>query len=131
MIILTEILLLLLSVGMAWYQARMIKAGEPIYHGLWALLWCAVAGGVTALFIGTLTWPQLGLFFVAQGAARLVCFNLCLNWLRGKDWDYVSSISGSLMDQWERWAFGDRVGIPEGLCTAFFLIAQYFLVWNH
>jgi len=127
MIWLPETVLILLTIAIAYWHSRLIKAGRPILHGLWA----AVAGILIAAG-SWLVWPMLSghqfiLFVIAQGCARLVVFNVSLNLFRGLSWLYTSPSTTSVIDQIERRLFGGRVWLVEATLTVIFLIIQLFL----
>jgi hypothetical protein len=127
MIWLPELILILLTVGIAYWHSRLIRSGRPIKHGWWAVI-----AGVLIAAATWWEWPnlsdlQLILFAVAQGCSRLVVFNVSLNLFRGLSWTYTSPTTTSVIDQLEGRLFGGRAWITEAMLGLVFLIIQFFL----
>jgi hypothetical protein len=128
MIRLSELILMVLSIGMAYWQSRLIKKNRPIYHGLWAaavaILILAAGWWVRGSLV--LTYKFI-LYGIAQASIRLAVFNVCLNRFRGLDWNYVSKSTTSIIDQIEYDLFGARVWFIETFLTVVFIVLQFFL----
>lgn len=127
MIWLSELILILITVVIAFWHSRLIKSGHPIKHGWWALVSCILIAGATWW-----VWPELSdieivLYVTAQGCSRLVVFNVSLNLFRGLSWKYASPTTTSIIDQLEGRLFGSRVWISEIILAFTFLILQLFL----
>lgn len=127
MIWLPELILIVLTVGIAYWHSRLIKAGRPILHGVWAFVAGVLIAAATWWVTHYLTHLQVILFAIAQGCARLVVFNISLNLFRGLSWKYSSPATKSIIDQLERRLFGGRVWIVEAALTVIFLTIQLFL----
>jgi hypothetical protein len=128
MVYLSEILLLGISVLIAWYHSRLIKKNRPIYHGLWSAAY-ALLILAAGWWVHTALTPayKLWLYGVAACAGHLVVFNVALNRFRGLSWTYVSKTSTSLIDWAELRLFGTRVWLLEVILAVVFLILQLFL----
>lgn len=125
MIYLSELALIGVTVLEAWWQARLIAAGRPIFHGWWAL---AYAGCIAlAAYLLRLTLEQAAVFVGAQGCGHLVVFNITLNRFRGLPWTYESTTTTSILDKIETWAFGPRAWILEIILAFIFVILQFWL----
>lgn len=133
MIWLSQLCLFVCWVPMAAWQARLIKHGRPILHGVWALLSAfLIAGAIWWAFPGLAKgplWLMLALYAGAQGCMRLACFNICLNWFRGLSWTYMSPTSTSFIDKVELRMFGGREWVIEGLCLIAFAVANFFIYY--
>jgi hypothetical protein len=125
MIYLSEIALLGISVLEAWWQARLIAGGRPIFHGWWALAYATLIA--VTVFLLRLSVEQTALFVGAQGCGHLVVFNISLNRFRGLPWNYVSATSTSLIDKLEYRLFGTRAWVVEFFAGLAFVILQLFL----
>ena len=129
MIYLAEAILVLpVSIIMAWWHSRLIKADRPIKHGWWGL----VFGVIDALVLWR-EWPDLfsviprAAFIAACLIGHLIVFNISLNWLRGKPWNYVNEDTTSIIDQIEYRLFGSRVWLMEAVLFLLFMLLQIFL----
>lgn len=127
MIWLPELILIALTVGIAYWHSRLIKNFRPIKHGWWAFVAGALIAGATWWVTHYLTHLQVILFVISQGCARLVVFNIFLNLFRGLPWTYTSPTTTSVIDQLERRLFGGRVWIIEAALIVVFLTIQLFL----
>jgi len=127
MIWLPELILILLTVGIAFWHSRLIKAGRPIQHGWWGLLAGALIAGATWWVWPDLSDLQLVLFVTAQACSRLAVFNISLNLFRGLSWKYSSPTTTSVIDQLEGRLFGGRAWITECILGLIFLIIQLFI----
>ena len=124
MIFITQAILLVLAVPIAWYQAFLIEEDEHIYHGLWFAAWVILTGGCLWLLQHDLTLPQAGLYCLATGCGHLVVFNIALNRFRGLPWTYTSKTTGSFLDRASFRLFGSRQWILEGILTAIWIAIQ-------
>ncbi|HEY4207967.1 MAG TPA: hypothetical protein VGM31_14185 [Puia sp.] len=127
MIWLPQLILILLTIAIAYWHSRLIKSGRPIKHGLWAFVAGVLIAGATWWVWPDLSDLQLVLYATAQGCARLVVFNVSLNLFRGLSWKYVSTTTTSVIDQLEGRLFGGRVWISEIMLTIIFIILQFFI----
>lgn len=110
MIYVSEIFLAGISVLMAWWHARLIKANRPIVHWAWAGLFCLIVASDTYLIYDELgTWWLVFVFFLANLLLRTVVFNLFLNHFRGLSLFYFSTETTSKDDQAENWLFATPI----------------------
>lgn len=132
MIYLTEAILIgPVTLVMAWWHSRLIKANRPIRHGWWALLFAAlvILGVITLNKVGAFplnAW-KIGVFTLACAIGRLVVFNISLNYFRGLSLTYVSKASASLIDKVEIRLFGSRVWLAEVVLAVLFITLQFFI----
>jgi hypothetical protein len=126
---LAEIILVLpVNIMLAWWHSRLIKAGRPIVHGLWGLLYAGLIG--VAIW---LLWPAVALlshvsaFALACAAGRVPVFNIALNFFRGLSWDYMSATSTSIIDKIMLRLFGRNVRVLWAALIAVAIILQFFL----
>jgi len=82
----------------AWLDAKRIKDGKRIYHG--------VNGAITLACAGLVFWladwkAALALLFITR-----VFFDTALNYFRGLPLDYVSLNPKSIVDRLEKKVFG-------------------------
>lgn len=91
---LTEFGLLVINLIMAWWQARLIRANQPIIHGLWALLYAACLGAAFWITRNPLV-PIAGVFI------RECFFAPVLNFLRvpREAFFYRNPSGTSILDQ--------------------------------
>jgi hypothetical protein len=127
MIWLPELLLILVTIAIAYWHSWLIKVGRQIKHGWWATVAGVLIAGATWWVWPDLSDLQLILFVTAQGCARLVVFNVSLNLFRGLSWKYTSPTTTSVIDQLEGRLFGGRAWITEAMLGLAFLIIQLFL----
>lgn len=123
----SQLILIALTIGIAYWHSRLIKAGRPIRHGLWAALAGALIAAATWRVWPELSDLQLVLYVTAQGCSRLVVFNVALNAFRGLSWKYTSPTTTSVIDQLEGRLFGGRTWLSEIALGIIFLIIQLFL----
>lgn len=140
MIFLSELILLVLAVLVAWYQACLIRNGRPIYHGWWALGWSIAIG--STMWLLWKPWlhepPSWGtemsgdlipwIYGAAAGCGHLVLFNVCLNRFRGLKWNYTSISTGSILDQLAVRLFGTRFWYVEILLGVLWALMQPFFI---
>lgn len=116
------------TLAMAWWHSRLIKAGRPIRHGWWSALYIILVVGAIGLFWQSLPgWAPAGIFALACACGRLVVFNIALNRFRGLSWTYVSAGTTSIIDKISIRLFGSRVWIFEAVLAVIFVILQFFL----
>lgn len=127
MIWLAELLLIVITIGIAYWHSRLIKSGRPIKHGWWGLLAGMLIAAATWWVWPTLSGLQVMLFIIAQGCVRLFVFNIALNLFRGLSWKYTSMSTTSVIDRLESRLFGGRVWLSEIILAIIFLILQLFL----
>lgn len=129
MIYLSEFILVgPVTVGMAFWHSRLIKANRPIQHGWWAVVYMIP-------LIAALIWQWDDLACVGHRVAflftcligRLIVFNISLNLFRGLPLDYTSATSTSVLDKIERRLFGARVWLAEVVLGVFFIFLQFLL----
>lgn len=128
MIWLSEGLLILIWVSMAYWHFQLIKNERPIKHGWWAALSGAMIAAATAW-----TWPLLHgwnhvSYALAQGCSRAVVFNVCLNLFRGDPWNHTSTTTTSIIDQLEYRLFGQRAWIVEIVLAVIFLFINFLVL---
>lgn len=127
MIYLSELVLIVLTIGMAYWHSRLIAAGRPILHGWWAALFAILVVGAVALLWARLNRVQVGLYAGAQFIGHLVVFNIALNRFRGLSWTYISKTSTSIIDQAEIRLFGSKVWLLEFLLGVIYAGIQLFI----
>lgn len=127
MIYLSELVLIILTVGMAYWHSRLIAAGRPIKHDWWAALFAILVAGAVVLLWYRLTVAQWGLYAGAQFIGHLVVFNVALNRFRGLPWTYTSTSTGSILDKIELRLFGSKVWLLEIFLGVVYLSIQLFL----
>lgn len=113
-----QLALALFNFGNACFDARRIKKGKRIYHGLNL--------AVYAIWVGLLCWlcqwnvAAIVLFCVSAFCNRQLSFDIPLNIIRELPWDYVSKSPKSITDKLEIEIFGYN-GRAQVVC--------YTLVW--
>ena len=78
----------------AKHDAALIKEGEHINHPIRFLIRALVLGAFSFIALRCFCWDILWLT-IFQGAVFWILFDIFLNKLRGKSWDYVSTWYGS------------------------------------
>lgn len=113
MIVLSQLILLAVTIIVAAWQAHLIKEIKPIKHGLWAFLY-AVCCAIVIYFIKDdlkttsiiLTVIHYSLFIIAGSIIHLLGTNTFLNYFRHLNLLYMSQTSTSLLDKLEIKIFG-------------------------
>lgn len=113
-----EVVLLLLSVGLAKLHAFLIAEQEPIVHWIWALVYGACV--LFTLFFWQLPWW----FGLIQLAGHLAAFDWALDAFRSLSWRYISPTTTSKIDQ----LLGRYLFWVELFCGALYIIAQFFIL---
>jgi hypothetical protein len=129
MIYLIEFILVLpVNLAIAWWHSRLIKAGRPIRHGAWSVLYAALIA--IAIWVCWTELPHVGqmsVFALACACGRLAIFAPALNLFRGLSLTYVSKTSTSIIDRIEVRLFGVRAWLVEIGAAILFIILQFFL----
>lgn len=130
MILLSEGLLILLWVGMAYWHSRLIKKERPVKHGWWGLLSVLlIAAASMVLFLcHEIKLSQILPYQIAQACARPVVFNVCLNRFRRLSWNHTSTTTTSIIDQVEYRLFGPRAWIVEIALAVIFLFINFLVL---
>jgi hypothetical protein len=100
-------------IGLAAFNADLIRDGKRIYH-----FWNGAIHLTAAILIGYFTNWQYGLavLFIAR-----LFFDVSLNLMRGLSIDYVSPKPKSIVDRVEKWVFKNNGIIPK-ILYAFIIV---------
>jgi hypothetical protein len=90
--ILLFILFVLFNIGFAYIDAKKIKQNKPIYHGINGLIYLIL---LISVYILIHNW----LIVIGLLVLRILIFNTALNYFRGKELDYISNTTTSIIDQ--------------------------------
>src|SRR3954468_22229654 len=121
------ILVLPVNILMAWWHSRLIKAGKEIRHVWWASAYASLTSIAVILLEDDLPSWRVAAFAGAILLGRLPVFNITLNLIRGKKWNYSSPTTTSIIDQMERRLFGGRVWIAEVVAGAICITLTFFV----
>jgi hypothetical protein len=90
------IIFVLINIGLASIDAYKIEQGKQIRHGLNALVYLIM---IAPIFNTTHNWHLvLSLLLI-----RIPVFNTSLNYFRGKELDYISTSTTSIIDKITNW----------------------------
>ena len=124
---LAELLIVLpLTILMAWWHHWLINKGRKIQHGWWALVACGFIGAAIWWRWHTLQFIWYW-FALACLCGRLVVFNISLNLFRHYSPFYISPTTTSILDKIEMRAFGKRVWLAEAVMFLLFMTLQFFI----
>lgn len=120
---LSEILLVAINIGMAYYHSILIKDEKKINHGLWGGAYLVVAG-VLSLIIHSWVLFVLSLFI------RKVVFDLSLNLFLNRQLFFVSTETTSVIDQLHNKLFGKKSEIYMGIYLICIVVLNVLIANN-
>lgn len=120
MLIVTQILFVILNLGMAEYHAYLIKEERPIRHGWWGFLYLVASASASIC-------EKSFLLFVCLLLIRKVFFDISLNLFRGLPTFYVSKVTTSLIDKLHNKIFGKWSELYMAIYLITLIILNFFL----
>lgn len=90
------VIFLLINIGLAKIDSNLIKKGKKIKHGLNAVIYFILLG---IPYYFTKDWFLIG----GLALLRIPIFNTFLNGFRGKELDYISDSTTSIIDKITNW----------------------------
>jgi hypothetical protein len=146
MMYLSELLLVIPSILMAWWHFKLIGRGKKILHGVWAGVFCiplAIAiyllrhkllgeykeagNFFSEIWERLIQWKAVIIYIICQLCIRLIAFNLILNKLRKEPFDYESPDPKSIIDKIEYKIFGKRIGVLYVILGVTVIVLQIIL----
>lgn len=116
----TQVILILVNIAMAYYHSVLIENGKKIHHGYW--------GGGYLLFSGFLSLLiESWVLMIFSLFVRKVVFDLSLNLFRGLPLFYVSKTPKSIIDTFHNLVLKDKIKIYMAVYSVIAIVLSFFI----
>jgi hypothetical protein len=119
----SEILLVIVNIAMAYYHSTIFKKGKKVKHGWWGAAYLGLAGLLSFL---SNSW----VLFILCFPIRKVVFDLSLNAFIGRQLFFVSTETDSILDKLHYKLFGKKSEIYMAIYALLILVGNV-LIFNH